>query len=133
MYFMTAGKSILYIEDNFDNRMLVRRLLEHEGFLVLEAENAHEALALLQTQQPDLILMDINMPEIDGYTLTRQIKAAPQTSQIPVIALTANVMRGDKERTLRAGCDGYIEKPIDIDTFIEQVNHFLNGNGVKQL
>ena len=130
---MTAGKSILYIEDNFDNRMLVRRLLEHEGFLVLEAENAHEALALLQTQQPDLILMDINMPEIDGYTLTRQIKAAPQTSQIPVIALTANVMRGDKERTLRAGCDGYIEKPIDIDTFIEQVNHFLNGNGVKQL
>lgn len=130
---MTAGKSILYIEDNFDNRMLVRRLLEHEGFLVLEAENAHEALALLQTQQPDLILMDINMPEIDGYTLTRQIKATPQTSQIPVIALTANVMRGDKERTLRAGCDGYIEKPIDIDTFIEQVNHFLNGNGVKQL
>ncbi|MCX7975658.1 MAG: response regulator [Bellilinea sp.] len=130
---MTAGKSILYIEDNFDNRMLVRRLLEHEGFLVLEAENAHEALALLQTQQPDLILMDINMPEIDGYTLTRQIKATPQTSQIPVIALTANVMRGDKERTLRAGCDGYIENPIDTDTFIEQVNHFLNGNGVKQL
>lgn len=130
---MTAGKSILYIEDNFDNRMLVRRLLEHEGFLVLEAQNAHEALALLQTQQPDLILMDINMPEIDGYTLTRQIKATPQTSQIPIIALTANVMRGDKERTLRAGCDGYIEKPIDIDTFIEQVNQFLNGNRVKQL
>ncbi|HAD06119.1 MAG TPA: response regulator [Anaerolineaceae bacterium] len=130
---MTAGKSILYIEDNFDNRMLVRRLLEHEGFLVLEAQNAHEALALLKTQQPDLILMDINMPEIDGYTLTRQIKATPQTSQIPIIALTANVMRGDKERTLRAGCDGYIEKPIDIDTFIEQVNQFLNGNRVKQL
>lgn len=130
---MTAGKSILYIEDNFDNRMLVRRLLEHEGFLVLEAQNAHEALALLKTKQPDLILMDINMPEIDGYTLTRQIKATPQTSQIPIIALTANVMRGDKERTLRAGCDGYIEKPIDIDTFIEQVNQFLNGNRVKQL
>ncbi|GAP11082.1 FOG: CheY-like receiver [Bellilinea caldifistulae] len=130
---MTAGKSILYIEDNFDNRMLVRRLLEHEGFLVLEAENAHQALELLQTRIPDLILMDINMPEIDGYTLTRQIKTAPQTSHVPVIALTANVMRGDKERTLRAGCDGYIEKPIDIDTFIDQVNQFLNGNRVKQL
>ncbi|GIV66204.1 MAG: response regulator [Chloroflexota bacterium] len=125
---MTAGKSILYIEDNFDNRMLVRRLLEHEGFLVLEADNAHKALELLQTRIPDLILMDINMPEIDGYTLTRQIKATPKTSHIPVIALTANVMRGDKERTLRAGCDGYIEKPIDIDTFIEQVNQFLTSN-----
>ncbi len=127
---MTSEKSILYIEDNFDNRMLVRRLLEHEGFLVLEAENAHQALELLQTRIPDLILMDINMPEIDGYTLTRQIKATPQTCEIPVIALTANVMRGDKERTLRAGCDGYIEKPIDIDTFIEQVNQFLNGKRV---
>ncbi|MFN7036913.1 MAG: response regulator [Bellilinea sp.] len=125
---MTAEKSILYIEDNFDNRMLVRRLLEHEGFLVMEAENAHQALELLQNRVPDLILMDINMPEIDGYTLTRQIKAAPQTGHIPVIALTANVMRGDKERTLRAGCDGYIEKPIDIDSFIEQINQFLNDS-----
>jgi two-component system cell cycle response regulator DivK len=113
--------------------MLVRRLLEHEGFLVLEAENAHQALDLLQSHIPDLILMDINMPEIDGYTLTRQIKATSSTSQIPVIALTANVMRGDKERTLRAGCDGYIEKPIDIDTFTEQIYQFLNGNRVKQL
>lgn len=128
---MSAGKSILYIEDNFDNRMLVRRLLEHEGFLVLEAENAHQALDLLQSNIPDLILMDINMPEIDGYTLTRQIKSTSSTSQIPVIALTANVMRGDKERTLRAGCDGYIEKPIDIDTFIEQIYQFLNGNGLN--
>jgi len=131
---MTSGKSILYIEDNFDNRMLVRRLLEHEGFLVLEAENALQALELLQTRLPDLILMDINMPEIDGYTLTRQIKATPHTSQVPVIALTANVMRGDKERSLRAGCDGYIEKPIDIDSFVEQVNQFLNnGNRIRQL
>jgi len=126
---MSAGKRILYIEDNFDNRMLVRRLLEHEGFLVLEAENAHQALDLLESNTPDLILMDINMPEIDGYTLTRQIKSTSSTSQI----LTANVMRGDKERTLRAGCDGYIEKPIDIDTFIEQIYQYLNGKGSKQL
>ncbi|MFZ6020489.1 MAG: response regulator [Chloroflexota bacterium] len=130
---MSAGKRILYIEDNFDNRMLVRRLLEHEGFLVLEAENAHQALDLLESNTPDLILMDINMPEIDGYTLTRQIKSTSSTSQIPVIALTANVMRGDKERTLRAGCDGYIEKPIDIDTFIEQIYQYLNGKGSNQL
>ncbi|MEW6179549.1 MAG: response regulator [Chloroflexota bacterium] len=129
---MSAGKRILYIEDNFDNRMLVRRLLEHEGFLVLEAENAHQALDLLKNQKPDLILMDINMPEIDGYTLTRQIKSSPETNHIPVIAITANVMRGDKERTLSAGCDGYIEKPIDIDSFTDQVIYYLNGNKVKQ-
>ncbi len=122
---MPASKSILYIEDNFDNRLLVRRLLEHEGFTVFEAENAHQALEVLRTNRPDLILMDINMPEVDGYMLTQQIKANPLLRPIPVVALTANVMRGDKERTLRAGCDGYIEKPIDVDRFTHQVGAFL--------
>ncbi|MEN4013318.1 MAG: response regulator [Bellilinea sp.] len=122
---MPSSKSILYIEDNFDNRLLVRRLLEHEGYIVFEAENAQQALEVLQANRPDLILMDINMPEIDGYMLTQKIKSNSQLRSIPIIALTANVMRGDKERTLSAGCDGYIEKPIDVDRFTNQVSVFL--------
>lgn len=122
---MAAGKHILYIEDNFDNRLLVRRLLQSQGYSFLEAENAPAALAILHTTRPDLILMDINMPDVDGYSLTRQIKKIEGLSQIPVIAVTANVMRGDKERTLDAGCDGYIEKPIDVDKFLDQINHYL--------
>ncbi|MEW6649280.1 MAG: response regulator, partial [Chloroflexota bacterium] len=86
---MPSSKSILYIEDNFDNRLLVRRLLEHEGYIVFEAENAQQALEVLQANRPDLILMDINMPEIDGYMLTQKIKSNSQLRSIPIIALTA--------------------------------------------
>ncbi len=123
---MPIPKKVLYVEDNFDNRILVRRILQSEGYEILEAENASQAFKILETQIPDVILMDINMPGMDGYTLTNHIKAMPQTSHVPVLALTANVMRGDKERTLQAGCDGYIEKPIDIDLFLEQVAKFSN-------
>lgn len=117
---------ILNVEDNPDNRMLVRRLLLSEDYTVLEAENAHHALEILKTNVPNLILMDINMPDMDGYTLTNQIKGLPGLSHIPVIALTANVMKGDRERTLQAGCDGYIEKPIDIDRFLDQIADFIH-------
>lgn len=118
-------KTILHVEDNFDNRILVRRLLMSEGYQVLEAENATQAISLLESTLPDLILMDINMPDIDGYTLTSQIKSLEHTQRIPIIAITANVMRGDKERTLRAGCDGYIEKPINIDQFFDIIAQFI--------
>lgn len=116
---------ILYVEDNFDNRLLVRRVLQSEGFRFLEAQNATQALQLLQSERPDLILMDINMPDIDGYTLTSQLKAIPSLGSIPIIALTANVMRGDRERTLEAGCDGYIQKPVDVDSLSQQIHCFL--------
>lgn len=119
-------KAILHVEDNFDNRVLVRRLLMSEGYQVLEAENATKAISILQTTQPDLILMDINMPDIDGYTLTSQIKSLDHMQKIPIIAITANVMRGDRERSLQAGCDGYIEKPINIDHFFEIIAQFIN-------
>lgn len=122
---MTNNKTILHIEDNFDNRVLVRRLLQCEGYNVVEAENAYLALDTLKTLRPDLILMDINMPEMDGYTLTRKIKEYPELVHIPVIAITANVMKGDRERTLQAGCDGYLDKPIDVDRFSEQIAYFL--------
>ncbi len=118
---MDQKKTIMHIEDNFDNRMLIRRLLQSDGYDVLEAENATNALKILQTTRPDLILMDINMPDIDGYTLTNYLKNQETTANIPILAITANVMRGDREKTFAAGCDGYIEKPIDIDDFLERI------------
>ncbi len=116
--------TILYVEDNFENRILVRRVLEADGYKVLEAGSADMAFEQIKKHRPDLILMDINMPDMDGYTLTKKIKENPLYKDIPVVAVTANVMRGDKERSLDAGCDGYIQKPIDIDALPKQIERF---------
>ena len=124
---MPNNSTILYVEDNVDNRTLVRRILIAEGYNLLEAVNATQALEILDNTQPDLILMDINMPDMDGYSLTAQIKGTPGLGAIPIVALTANVMRGDRERSLEAGCDGYIQKPIDIDMLSEQIERFLRS------
>lgn len=117
--------TILYVEDNVDNRTLVRRVLVAEDYELIEAVNAMDALKVLESTKPDLILMDINMPDMDGYTLTSRIKTTPGFERVPILALTANVMRGDKEKTLEAGCDGYIQKPLDIDQLIHEVERFL--------
>jgi len=117
--------TILYIEDNPDNRLLVKRILVAEDYSLLEAKDAKEALTVLKTERPDLILMDINMPDMDGYTLTTKIKSMPGFERVPILALTANVMRGDKEKTLEAGCDGYIQKPLDIDQLTREIERFL--------
>ncbi len=122
---MSAKATILYVEDNSDNRKLVRRVLEVEGYEVIEAINGLQAMECLETRSIDLALMDINMPEMDGYTLTSRIKANPRFANLPIVAVTANVMRGDRERSLQAGCDGYIQKPIDIDTLAQQIERFL--------
>ena len=122
---MPDSKIILHIEDNFDNRLLVRRVLMASGYQVIEAQNADEARKTLVNLKPDLILMDINMPDMDGYTLTHELKNKPELKNVPIVAITANVMKGDRERTLNAGCDGYIEKPIDVDQFVEQVEEYL--------
>jgi two-component system cell cycle response regulator DivK len=98
-----------------------------EGYNLLEAVNATEGLEILNDTRPDLILMDINMPDMDGYSLTAKIKSTPGLESIPIIALTANVMRGDREKSLEAGCDGYIQKPIDIDLLPEQIERFLRS------
>jgi two-component system cell cycle response regulator DivK len=116
---------ILYIEDNAENRTLVKRVLEAEGYTVIEAPDARIGMAQAQTTHPDLILMDINLPEVDGYTTTARIKATPGLESVKVVALTANVMKGDRERTLAAGCDGYIQKPIDVDQLPRQIARFL--------
>ncbi len=119
------SKRILYIEDNPDNRLLIRRVLQAEGYEVLEAIDGQSGMQRAAEIQPDLILMDINLPEIDGYEVTARLKQLPGLSRIPIIAVTANVMKGDREKTLAAGCDGYIQKPIDIDLLPGQIERFL--------
>jgi two-component system cell cycle response regulator DivK len=109
--------------------MLVRRVLEAEGYEVVEASNGTQALEFLDSQAIDLALMDINMPDIDGYTLATRIRRTPRFATLPILAMTANVMRGDRERSLQAGCDAYIQKPIDIDTLAYQLERFLRNNG----
>jgi len=94
--------TILYVEDNPDNRMLVKRILTAENYKLIEATNAVQAINLLETTTPDLILMDINMPDMDGYTLTTRIRSMPGLERVPILALTANVMRGDKEKNARS-------------------------------
>jgi two-component system cell cycle response regulator DivK len=118
-------RKVLYVEDNIDNRMLVQRILQAEGYEFFGAGNAVDGLTLARQHLPDLILVDINMPEIDGLSMTRELKADRAFSKTPVIAITANVMRGDRERTLAAGCDGYIQKPIDVDQLPRQIVRFL--------
>lgn len=122
---MSSEKTVLYIEDNPENRLLVRRILIAAGFNVLEADSAVNALETLRRQKPHLIIMDINLPEMDGYSLTRQIKNTPGMGDVPIVAMTANVMKGDRERTLEAGCDGYIQKPIDVDNLPAQIAYYL--------
>jgi len=117
--------TILYVEDNPDNRSLIRRVLNSEGYSVVEAVNATQAIDKLEAGNIDLILMDINMPDMDGYTLTAKIKGIQKFTKIPIVAVTANVMRGDREKSLEAGCDGYIQKPIDIDILAQQIERFL--------
>jgi len=122
---MSEKGIVLYIEDNADNRMLVKRVLEADGFTVFECPHPRQAMEIAQQVEPNIILMDINMPELDGYTLTSQLKNTNKLKNIPIIALTANVMRGDREKSIQAGCDGYIQKPIDIDMISNQLERYV--------
>jgi two-component system cell cycle response regulator DivK len=122
---MTELASILYIEDDPLNRILIQRVLNAEGYDVTFAENAAEALSHLEQKTYNLILMDINLPDIDGYSLTTKLRQMPEYKGTPIVALTANVMKGDRERSLESGCDGYIQKPIDVDSLPDQIKVFL--------
>ena len=123
-----SPKSILVIEDQALNRKVVRIVLQSEGYEVIEAINAAEALACLEANVTALILMDIALPGQSGEELTRQIKADPEKCSIPIIALTAAAMSGDRERLLKAGCDDYLSKPIDTQELLERVAHYLEGS-----
>jgi signal transduction histidine kinase len=118
---------LLYIEDNPENRMLVRAILEAEGYTLVDAEDGLAGIEAAVREEPALILLDVNLPGIDGYEVVSVIKAFPALASTPVVALTAYAMEGDRQRTLVAGCDGYIQKPIDVDTFPRQVEEFLRG------
>jgi CheY-like chemotaxis protein len=122
-----AGEPILIVDDNPVNLKLTRILLMNEGYRVLTAASAEEALDLLRSNHPNLILADIQLPGMDGLEMTRRIKQDPGTSDIAVVALTAFAMKGDEQKALDAGCDGYITKPIDTRTLGERVHRYLDG------
>ncbi|MDO8445380.1 MAG: response regulator [Deltaproteobacteria bacterium] len=121
------NRSILQIEDNEANRTLVRRVLEARGYSVFDAEDGLSGIRKAQEIKPALILMDINIPGLDGYEAATRIKSIKELENTPIVAITASTMHGDRERCLSAGCIGYIQKPIDIKRFPEQIDEFLSG------
>lgn len=118
---------ILVVEDNPDNSDLVVDVLTLRGHEVIQAANGREGVEMARVRHPDLILMDISLPIVDGFAATEEIKRDPQLKPVPVIALTAHAMAGDEKRALAAGCNGYITKPIDIKTFANRIQAFLKG------
>lgn len=116
---------ILIVEDNIDNYELVRFLLERAGHEIIWARSGREGIDMAKSGQPDLILMDLSLPEMDGWTATERLKSDPLTNQIPVVALTAHTLPGDRKRALDAGCDGYLSKPMSIALFNETIEETL--------
>jgi two-component system cell cycle response regulator DivK len=126
---MMSGR-ILVVEDNDKNRKLVRIILEANNYEVIEATTGEEALRYLQNTKPDLILLDIQLPHMDGLALTREIRNQEENKKIPIIAVTAYAMKGDKERIIKAGCDAYISKPIDTRQLPVTVADMINKSMV---
>jgi CheY-like chemotaxis protein len=126
-----SGRRILVVEDNRANRMLVSIVLRAAGFEVAEAIDAWQAIAHLDREIPDLILMDLQLPGMDGLDLTRRLRADPRYGEVVIVAFTAFAMKGDEERGLLAGCDGYITKPIDTRTFAATVAGYLARGRVR--
>jgi len=118
---------ILCVEDNFENKVLLRRVLEAEGYNVIEASNGMEGFKLARQEEPDLILMDLGLPMMNGHEAATKIKGTKGLENVVVIALSGQVMKGDRERSLIAGCDGYIPTPIDVDRLPRQLEEFLHG------
>jgi two-component system, cell cycle response regulator DivK len=121
---------ILLIEDNEMNRDMLSRRLTRKGFHVLVAEDGKKGLEMTKTEQPDLVLMDMNLPEIDGWDATQTIKHDEDTKYIPVIALTSHAMAGDKERAYKSGCDEYEPKPIDFSALLMKIHRLLPKHSV---
>ena len=124
-------KIVLYIEDNYHNRRIVRKILQSRGYTLVEAEDGVSGLAMVHELKPPLILLDIGLPGIDGIEVVGRVKADPELRHIPVIALTASAMRGDKERFIEAGCDDYLSKPIQAMELINKVASHYPDSGRK--
>ncbi len=126
---MKPKRTILLIEDNEQNRYLATFLLQHAGFDIVSVESGAAALKAVDDLVPDSILLDIQLPEMDGYQVARALRAKPKLERVPIIAVTSYAMVGDREKALESGCSGYIEKPIDPDTFVSQVKSYLLSEG----
>jgi two-component system cell cycle response regulator DivK len=122
-----VGKRVLVVEDDAQNSYLIGFILEKSGYEVITAADGEQALAEVESGLPDLILMDMLLPKMNGYEATRRIKARPDAKGIPIVALTAYSMKGDREKILESGCDGYISKPIDPETFVAEMEEYFGG------
>jgi len=121
-------KTVLVVEDDQDNREMVIKVLKHNGYRAIEAVDGEEAVERAKAENPDLILLDLYIPKMDGYEVTRTLKGDQGLQHIPIIALTAQAMKGNREEALAAGCDGYIPKPINVRELPKQIEHFLKPN-----
>jgi two-component system cell cycle response regulator DivK len=119
------AKKVLVVEDDQDNREMVIKVLKHNGYQPIEAVDGQEAVERAKAEQPDLILLDLYIPKMDGYEVTRRLKGDEGLQHIPIIALTAHAMKGDREEALAAGFDGYITKPINVRELPRQIEHFM--------
>lgn len=117
---------VLVIEDNEQNLYLMRFILEKNDFIVIEATDGEKGVEMAKKSKPDLILLDIQLPKMDGYAVARELRKNTEMTGTPIVAVTSYAMVGDRERSLEAGADGYIEKPIDPETFIEQIKQFIH-------
>jgi CheY-like chemotaxis protein len=120
---------ILYVEDNEDNIFMLKNRLTRAGHTVVIASDGAQGVAMASSERPDIILMDLSLPVLDGWQATRQIKAAPDTKHIPVIALTANAMAGDREKALAAGCDDYDTKPVELSRLLGKLKQLTEQAG----
>jgi two-component system cell cycle response regulator DivK len=126
---MKTSPTVLLIEDNEQNRYLATFLLERHGFVVVAANDGRQGLELAARHCPDLILLDIQLPTMDGYAVARALRATAEVRTTPIVAVTSYAMVGDREKALAAGCDGYLEKPINPETFVAEVRRFLEQPG----
>jgi two-component system cell cycle response regulator DivK len=120
-------KKVLVVDDNQDSRELVVKVLKNKGYEMIEATDGEEAIEKAVGERPDLILLDISIPKLDGYEVTRRLKSREEFKETPIVALTAHAMKGDRAKALEAGCEGYISKPINIRELPAQVKSFIKG------
>ena len=125
-----GGKTVLLVEDNEDNRIVYSTILQHFGYVVMEALNGEEGIAKARNERPDLILMDTSIPVIDGWEVTQVLKRDPETRGIPIIALTAHALASDREKAMEVGCDSYLAKPCEPKAVVSEVEKFIGKGNV---
>ena len=120
-------RKVLIVEDNQDSRELVVKVLKSKGYLTIEAEDGEEALEKARAEKPDLVLLDISLPKLNGYEVAQRLKAMEEFQEIPIVAFTAHAMKGDREKVIVAGFEGYISKPVNIRELPDQIKYFIRG------